>query len=65
MCSDFTVHFACFRCEFTVYCAWVYTGAGWLYDMVANPMFILVYTVSVVPMNFAARFIKRYENANG
>ena len=40
-------------------CKWDYTGTGTQYDVLAGPIFVLVYTIAGVPLGIAADLYNR------
>ena len=56
----------CFRCEWKRaqnssqhVCVWDYDGTGSQYQILAGPVFILVYTISGIPLGFCAGVFHR------
>ena len=40
-------------------CKWDYTGTGTQYDLLAGPIFVLVFTIAGVPLGIAADLYNR------
>lgn len=61
-----TIHLLIYRCELKTakkstqhVCVWDYDGTGSDYQILAGPVFILIYTVSGIPLGFCAGVFHR------